>query len=310
MNYLVVTNNEYTIKKVLTKLFKELKLTEDMITNYNLEEQSIEDVLEDLDTYSFLTTKKLVICRNSNFLNNEKLEESKEKHLLKYLDNPNPDNYFIIITNKLDERKKIVKEIKKKVNILETKIDPKEVIREYFKEYKFDYNTTNLLLEYCHNDIEKLTSECQKLTLYKYEEKEITVEDVKKIVVKKINDDDDYIFELMTNIITKKKKEALAILNDLKTLGVEPLAILGMIANQYRFLLQVAILKERDYRQDEIASTLKAHPYRVKITLQNIREYSKEDLISSIKSLANIDLNIKKGNDQVDFAIENFIVSL
>ncbi len=310
MNYLLVTNNEYIIKKNISKLFKEHKLSEDMLTTYDLTIQTLDDILEDLDTYSFLTPKKLIVSRSSNFLNSEKLEEKTEKHLFKYLSNPNEDHILLIITDKLDERKKVVKEVKKQTKLLSAEVNQKDLIKEKLNDYKIDNKASELLLEYCHNDIGKLIQECEKLELYKLDTKEINEDDIRRIVVKKINDDDDYIFELMTNIISKNKAKALKIYADLKTLGVEPLAIIGLMANQFHFLLQVAILDEKNYRQDEIASTLKAHPYRVKISLGNIRNYPKENLIQSIKSLATIDLNVKKGTTQIDYAIENFIVSL
>ena len=55
--------------------------------------------LEDLDTYNFLSEKKVIIIKNIESIKEEQYEKDIE-HLFKYIDNPNPDNLLIITSRK------------------------------------------------------------------------------------------------------------------------------------------------------------------------------------------------------------------
>ena len=105
-NYLLESLDFVALKKEIDKIIKETKFQEAAISTYDISEVSLENALEDLDTYSFLTTQKIIIINNIEVINQD-LEEDNIKHLYKYLDNPNPDNLLIITAKKLNNTYKI-----------------------------------------------------------------------------------------------------------------------------------------------------------------------------------------------------------
>ena len=70
-------------------------------------------------------------------------------------------------------------------------------------------------------------------------------------------------------------------------------------------MLQVGILKKTMRNDDEIAKELNAHPYRIKIARENLRKHSINDIKSYLVTLANLDIDIKKGvkDRYIDFEL-------
>ena len=89
-NYLIVYDDIYLlnskIDEITSKDFK--NITKSI---YDLDEKDLDDALLDLDTYSFLSDKKIVIIKNIENLNDDK----KTTHLINYLNSPNNDNLLI-----------------------------------------------------------------------------------------------------------------------------------------------------------------------------------------------------------------------
>ena len=86
--------------------------------------------------------KKIVIVKD--FLNIK-----EQDSLIDYIEKSKDNNILILSTTSLDERRKIVKVLKEKAKVIDTKntnIDT--FIKESFKDYEIDYQTINMLKEY------------------------------------------------------------------------------------------------------------------------------------------------------------------
>ena len=164
-NYLLISPSKSIIDKKIEELIKK-GFTDASITTYDLEEDSITTLLEDADTISFLTSNKVIIGNNFNL-------DIDFTYLFKYLDNPNPNVLLILSASKLDERKKIGKELKQKLNYLKLEVDTKSIIKDIFKDKKVDFKVINTLEEYFKDDNEGLIRECEKLALAFINDKEI-----------------------------------------------------------------------------------------------------------------------------------------
>ena len=51
--------------------------------------------------------------------------------------------------------------------------------------------------------------------------------------------------------------------------GEEPIMLTSLIASQIRLMIHVETLRKKGYQQHQIAKTLKVHPYRVKLMMEN-----------------------------------------
>ena len=87
------------------------------------------------------------------------------------------------------------------------------------------------------------------------------------------------------------------------------LNLIILLASQYRLMLQISILSKQNLNNDEIASKLEVHPYRVKIIKQQLYKYDIEEIKNTLVSLATLDSKIKKGEGDRYIDFELFLAS-
>lgn len=175
--YLIYGSENYLIKKELSKIIDNSNINEDSIIKYNLDEVNVSSVLEEASMVGLFSNEKLIICENSNFLTGEfkKNIEHDIDSLEKYIEKPYEDVKIIFIVNKekLDERKKIVKTLKKHSKVIECKKveshDLNNYIYNYFKEngYNIEMNLVRLIIDKVKYDLSNIINECDKLMNYK-----------------------------------------------------------------------------------------------------------------------------------------------
>lgn len=124
--YVLYGTESFLINETKHLLMKYALNEEEMEFNfatYDLEETPIEVALEDAETFPFMGERRLILMNNPYFLTAEKSKAKTEHNLKKlesYLQEPAP--YSIIVFagsyEKLDERKKLTKELKRKGSLL------------------------------------------------------------------------------------------------------------------------------------------------------------------------------------------------
>ena len=308
-NYLLENTDPIVIKNETKNLIKKNNFEGSQVSIYDIEEVPLEKALEDLDTYGFLSSKKVVIIKNIDIL---KYDDNKKDldHLFKYLENSSSDNLLIIEVKKLDNKTKISKELKKKCNYIESSLNTKSFINGQLKGYDISQDTINLLDEYCLEDITKIYNECEKLKEYRIDEKKITSQDVRELVVRKQGDTKETTFQFSRALAEKNKKEALNLFNSLLEKNNDSIAIVGLLASQLRIIYQVKILEERNMSDREIASTLGEKEFRIKKTRELTRLYSRDELNKLIITLSDIDLKMKTTDIDPKHLIQMFIINL
>lgn len=308
-NYLLESSDHITLQNEIAEIIKKTSFENSAISIYDLEETLLEKALEDLDTYGFLTSKKVIIVKNIETLNQEEFERDI-KHLYQYLDSPNPDNLLIITSKKLNNTLKITKELKKKCEFIQVSMNPESFIKQELKDYKLAPGVPKLLLEYCKEDITKLKNECLKLKTYKFNEKSITKEDVEEMCIEKLGDSQELTFAFTRSLAEKNKKDALKKYKELLAYNLEPYSIIGLLASQIRILYQVKALEDRNMTNAEIAKTLDKKPFYIQKTAELTRYYTKKELLELIIRLENIDLQIKTTDIDPNSLIELFILNI
>lgn len=310
MNTYVIESNDYiVINTRINEILKKNKLTSDMIIKYDLQEVPISVAIEDLDTYNFLSSNKVVVCDNAYFLTASKPKNSvthNEEELEKYLKNPSRDNILILICDKLDNRKSLTKLFDKR-NVLGGEVVIEDLIKEKLDDYKMDFKTIKYLINYCDNDNERVLNELDKLKCYKMQEKVITIEDINEAVIKLSGDS---VFDLIDSIVAKNKHRAYMLTQELINKGEDISKIIIMISDQFRLMYQVKFLLKEGYNQDSIASKLKIHPYRVKLAIEKGYNYSEKTLLTNLDYFFNLDYMIKSGNNNPKLVFELFLANL
>ena len=175
MIYLFYGNIKHLIDKEINK-FKTDRLD---ITNYLLSD-GLNNILEDANSLSMFGNKKLIIVNDSYVFTGVKGPEIDEKKLIEYLTNPNKETILIFAINyeKIDERKKVVKEIKKNGIVKEfNQINDKDIY-DIFNDYKLDKNLINLIKDRIGNNLDLIQIEKEKLQIYNDNPNEIVKQDI------------------------------------------------------------------------------------------------------------------------------------
>lgn len=305
MVYLLYGTEDFEIEEEIKKLSK--GIDEMNISKYDLNNDMLSLALEDAKTMSLFGDKKLVIVDNANMFTGS---TSKDSELIEeYLNHINENTTLVLIVHndKLDTRKKITKLIKKvgKVQEFNDELDTTSLVRRLFKDYNIDYKTIQLFIDRVGNNPLIIQSEINKIKIYKDNDKNITEEDILNLTAKLIEID---IFKLIDYIVRKNKEKALELYYEMLKMNEEPIKIVVILANQFRIMYQSKELLKKGYSEKDIASTLKIHPYRVKLAIQNSRNYTSDILLKNLNALADIDIGIKTGTINKDLALELFIL--
>lgn len=306
--YVIASTDQATIQSEIKKIFAKFKDIERV--NYDLSETEIERVIEDLDTYNFLSSRKGVVATNASFLSTDKIKSEVEhniKFLEKYIENPNLDNILIFVVNSLDKRKKIVTTLLNNATLIEKELNIKDLIQERLEEYKMDLKMQNYLIEYCGNNNERVLNEIEKLKTYKLEEKEITISDINEIVIRNMEDN---IFNLVDNILKGNKQKVFAAYQDLLLQGEQPASILSKLANKIRLIYQVKVLAKVGKSDQKIGKSLNIHPYPVKLARESSYNYTESMLTEYLEKLAQVDYDMKSGSTTAELSFEIFMASI
>lgn len=316
MIYVIYGEERFLMNKKLEALKKEYRCNEENmnISTYRATDSSMEEVFEDLTTPPFFTEKKMVVLKNPYFLTSKKAkkENNDDRLFLEYLKRDNDDTIFVIYhdVKDFDERKKIVKELRKcstffeidKVNHYKLKDTTRQAITR--REAVIDDDAIDLLLSRVGNNLEEVSREVEKLCLYT---KHIDIHAVDILVTKPLEEN---VFQLTSALLNKERQKMFSIYQDLLVLNEEPVKLIVLIANQMRLLYQVKLLDRKGYTDKEIASILAVNPYRLKYVRQEGKEFDVQQLLQCLDQLSTLDIKIKTGKVDKQLGLELFMLKV
>ena len=298
--YLFYGNNKSIINDKINNIINKYNIVDNNIIKYDLED-NLDNIIEEASMISLFGDTKLILI-NTTF--KEEIDIDKLEEYLKHYNN---NIYIVFMSNdKVDTRRKLYKLITKYGTIEEVTSDNNYIrsyIKEYIKDYKMDIN---YFLSKVSDNLDNIKNELDKLMLYKLEDKNITNSDIDDLVISNIEED---IFALTDSVITNNIDKSITLYNKFMEKNYEPVYIIGLLGNQFTLLYQVKKLYNMGKNNNDIASILGVHPYRVKLATQNSYYYTEEDLIKYIYKLGNLDKDIKTGNIDKTLGLELFLIN-
>ena len=309
-NYLIYGVDKYLIDKEIDKIIKKNKIDNNSIIKYSLNEDSIDNILEDANTFNLFSDTKLIIVNDANIFNSS--NDILTDKIINYLNNYNNKSYlvFTLLSDKIDNRKKITKVMSDKGNIIN--LNKKEVdtnyIISYLKEndYQINMSDARMILNKVGNNLFSINNELDKLMLFKLEDKVIDKNSIDLLINENI---DSSLFALVDSITNKDKNKMLKLYHEC-LLESDPIMIINMLANKYILLYQVKRLISDGYSDDKIAKELEVHPYPVKLARNMCYSYSVKEILDIILKLANLDKDIKLGNVNGEVGLEFLLLSI
>ena len=281
---------------------------------YNADDSKIEDILSEASYVSMFNEMKYLVVKNANFFGSRKLKEDEENMLLSYLREPYPLTTIIFTTyESIDARKKITKQIKENfhyINIVPPKgLELYQKVTDLLiaKKYYAEKDSIQYIINACIGNFDLIASEIEKIDLYYGKSVKIDLKTVKQIVSKTMSENQ---FKFIDAVIEKNIKKAKQLYNELLILKIEPLALINLLAREYRFLIEIKNMEKKHASKKEIKDTLKVQDWQLEKLQKEASLYHEDDLRDYIIRLEKLDYGLKSGQLDKQLSLDLFLIDL
>lgn len=319
MIYLVYGEQFPLVNKRVHKLIKSIlneEIDEFNFVRINAKETTVQDIAYEASLLPF-SNRKVIRVDNAYFLSTSKEKVSIDKDQLyeeleKYMENSNQlvDLIFVLESKLINKKSSLYKLIEKKGKIIFEEglsIDTlAQTGRIYFskKGVNISQEALDLMIKRTGDNISLFIQEAEKLVLYS---KEIELDDIEKLVPVPLEQN---AFNLCEFLVTNQINKAIKTYRDLLVLKEEPVRLIALLASQFRLYSQISYLYSFEKNnQDDIATQLKIHPYRVKLMCRNLLKISYFQILNVIDALYQLDLDIKSMKIDPYIGFELFLIN-
>lgn len=293
MNYLIIAESY----RIIDDKIAEFCQPDAELIKYDLNINSIEEIIEEAEYYSLLSTKKCIVVYNSENIFKGKLEDKILDRLSTYLEKPSPETTLIFVSGEKDDSRKKTSKIlnnqKHVFNYLKMSFtDQANLVRKYLKDknLRMDSETVNYITKCCHNNYDLICSEIDKFALCF--EGNLSLANAQKIISTSLNDN---IYKFNDAVIEKNPQAAYKLLKDLKIHKVDPIVILITLAKEFRNMLFYKLANNEGLSGDMLLKKEGLQEWQIKKIANNSRRYTGKELTSIIKTLSLYDYKYKKG---------------
>jgi DNA polymerase-3 subunit delta len=276
-------------------------------------EWNIREIIMNISSGGLFSSKKLAIIKNILAGKKEFSDETLEKFLKAEAKKEKSDLILIFWERgKVKKSGKLYKLLQKIAKCQEFELLEGAKLKNWISGEIQKSNMTispaaaEKLVIFVGNDLNLLSREIEKLATYK-NKGEITGADIDLLVKSKIDTD---IFKTVDALARGDKKTALKMLHDHLEDGEDPFYLLSMYFYQFRNLVKVKPLAEKNMPPHEIASKLKMHPFVARKSLEQARNFSWEELKALYNSLCEIDFESKTGKTDIQLALDKFVAGV
>lgn len=255
----------------------------------------------------FLSKTRLVIIDNILSGSKKELQEQICESLKKV-----PSSTVLLFTEtKPDKRLSLFKKLLKVDKVQEFPVLEDIQVKRWIKAEaetrggQIDSESVNLLFEKVGSDLWRLSNEIDKLISY---DKKITAENIDLLVQSQVDQD---IFRLVDALGAKNFKNALKETVRLEQTAGNEFYIFTMIIYQYRNLLIVKDLQERNIHNSyAIAKASGLNPYVAQKTLAQTSRFTPVELKKAYATLLDFDAKLKTGKIEGKAAISLLLAKL
>jgi len=296
----------YRAREELRKIIEEYKKANPdwldfvRIDASNKEMEIFEQIRQTTDTVSMFNQKKLIIIENI-FLADPGTQKSILDFLKKKIIEKNKDITIIFWTEEISEKNELFRFLKSKADAREFDLLRGHQLRNWVKNYireqkgNMESRAIDKLIEYVGSDLWRMTNEINKLISFKHQAPSIksqiiSVEDVELLVKPEI---DLNIFEMVDAMGHKNKNKVLKMFNQYLEKREDEGYLLAMFIYQIRNLIKV-----------KSGGKLDMHPFVIKKSREQARNFDWEELKKIYSQLLAIDFDIKTGRAEPKAALE------
>lgn len=271
------------------------------------EEMSAADLQTALESYPFLSEKKLILV--TDFLRDGSEDDLKE--VVDLIENV-PDFAVLVFVEsaKPDARKALYKKLTKIGQIEEFKAKTGATLNRWISEKAqrlglvLSPSDTEYLGDIGGGNLWQINNELQKLKLFAGD-KPVNREIIDQVVSKNLTSS---IFKLTDYLGAKRLRDAMDSLGILVESGEEIVGMFYMLVRHFRLMAQVKSLLDRGERPGDIAKIMKEHPFVVSKLVGQAAGFSAETLRRIYSELLEIDSGFKTGRIRITTADNSELV--
>ena len=300
--YLFYGEEKYDLNVKVEKIKKEFENLQLGLNLYYLDKDNVDSLSSLCQGVTFFGNEKLIIIKDTKLkFNVEELKDLEEGIKI------------VIIEDSVDKRTSEYKLLSKIAECEEFKyLDSKKMTTYIVQTLKrYDINISYQVAEYmknvCGEDKSNNINEIQKLVFYVEKGGTVTEEIINKICSKTLN---TKIFDVLDNIVNKKKGLAISQLDDLIRQKEPILKIYIMLYKQIKQMYMIKYFKDNKLNISDLSTQMKIHPY----TLQKLIKSSENYKISEIKNILyefdEYDEKTKIGEMDFNIGLKKIILSM
>ncbi len=303
--YLLSGDEKFLIRSYKHRL-KSALVDDDM--NYNYFEGKHADISEFMaiaDTLPFFAERRCIIAENTAWF-----KQSADK-LMDFLELMPKSTYLIFVEEELDKRTALYKKIKSLGYVAELGIRESSELRSWIISYlkRYDKNISlkdaELIIEYTGLDMNRLSTEIEKLIAYTGDKSVVERQDIEAIVSISLQ---NKIFDMISFVVAKRYEQALEIYAELLALKESPLRILSLIARQFNQLLGIKDMLSQGMNKKEIAEVVKLPEYVASKLMKQCQGFDRKRLYDYLSKCIEMEYRIKSGLINDRLAVEIMLV--
>lgn len=307
-NYIISSDDKQAASNKIEEIKNALN-TELDESSYDLEDDGLYSVVDELTTVSLFLTPKLIIVKSSELIVNSSDKALTE--LYKAMNDLNSENVLIFLFNKgFDYSNEKLMKLKKYSSFIDIKlknIPIDEFIKGSFENdnYEIDNAAITLLASYLDN-LTSVQSAIEILKCYKSDTKKITDKDIKLMVARPL---DDNVYQLVEAVIDNDKKRMFSCFKDLKYSSVQASYLVSLLINKFQELYNVSILIKSNVSKNEIANIFNISDGRAYYMIKNAKATSISVIKRNLDLLNELELNIKSGKIDQNLGLELYFLN-
>jgi DNA polymerase III subunit delta len=257
----------------------------------------LETLSASLRTQPLLGGAKLVV------VNDFEVETKEQDELISFLKAIPPELKVIFCAEAIDKRAKIYKFFVEQGEVVEFKTFApweQEELLGWIKERvqsagkKISYDAARVLKEITGSNLRLLAGEIAKIITYLGSRPEIAEADVLALAAA----GETSAFSLMDALRGKDLKSAQILWQSLQRNKEDVFSLIGLMASQYRIMLQVKSLAGRESDPNKIARLIGGSPYYIKKCAGGLGRFTLTELKQNMSLLLEAGVKLKTGEDQ------------
>lgn len=307
-NYIIASDDKEAAQNKIEEIKKSVSLDFDY-TNYDLLEDKIYSIIDELTTISLFDNPKFVVINNSEKICD--ISDNALNDLVKAMNDRQSNNILVFVfLDDFNYNNEILQRIKKYSSMITIRLKDmpiEEYITSSFSNdgYTIDKQALTLILSF-QEELLKIKQIIEQLKCYKMDDKQITEIDVKSIITPPL---DNNVYQLIEAVLDNDKKRIFKCFNDLKLQSMQASYLISMIINKFHELYNVCVLLNAKVSSNDIAQIFGVSSGRAYYLVKNAKATNINSIKKNLDQLNELEYNIKSGKIEQNLGLELYFLN-